>query len=184
MTWESALSLLFAAVAAVAGLAAVREARATTKELKNIASKLHEEASTQRDTVASMREVVVASTATVETLKAALGEAQAAREAAALLDVRKALALVTAALQRIIQQHQPEHLFTEARQQLRAALAGVAKAATVLPSATSISGALNSSQALDVPIAEREVEEALARIHLMPANPAAESSRRIPGGQR
>jgi hypothetical protein len=134
-----------AAVAALAALATLvvafltlREGRKTITELKTLALEASKETAAQEAIVRSTERLVQASNVTATVLHSVFLEAQAAREVEALLRIRTALAEVAYATQRVID-GQPFIVFYGARQNLRAALAGVPDAEHVLPVSEGIS---------------------------------------------
>jgi len=143
---ESLAATILAAVAAIASLGtlyyaygAAREGRGTVEELRNLASEASLATAAQQVMVSTIQDLVDETTASAGVLHAVFLEAQASRRVEALIDVRKALAEVAGATQRVVVDGQPSFLFYVARQSLRATLLGIPDAATCLPAATAIS---------------------------------------------
>jgi hypothetical protein len=174
------VSTFSAAVAALAALATLvvayltfREGRATIIELKKLSQEAARETAAQEAIVASTQKLVQASNATATVIHSLFLEAQAAREVEALLRVRTALAEIASATQRVLVDRQPEFLFYVARQNLRAALAGIPDTEHALPVSCGIGNDGSIVQARQNELqADHEVDEALdaARVRVKAAS--------------
>ena len=159
---------IWAAVAAVAALATLfvayltlREGRSTIVELRKVAGEAAKETAAQEAIVESTRALVKASETSTTVLHSIFLETQAAREIESLLRVRSALAEVAYATQRAMN-GQPEIVFYGARQTLRAALAGVLDAETILSNSYRIGHDASVVQARQNELqADHEVDVAL-----------------------
>ena len=159
------ISTVSAAVAARAALAtlgvawrSLREGRTTIEGLKALAAEAANETAAQKAILESMNGLTLASRMTATVLHAVFLEAQAAREFEALVRVRVALAEVVTAIERVLG-GQPEFVFFMARQNLLAALAGVADAAKDLPATSELAGSYTARLAGSYQLpAEHEVD--------------------------